>query len=243
MNGIEGEAGGGRKRNCVRNGCSLAKWSLCLLCARESSVTNPTFPGLTRDGLQSQSCGEGEVWELGHCRKIKPFSHTTAFVSQVPDSIYQGQKIYLILRENNTLKSRNGRLKNSGQKIKANRVRGISSLSVHSVGRNGISRIHWTILLEKEKKTERGQVHIFLVLKLFFPPVGLRGYLIYSNRYKRRICQLVSFSRCHIVNFSSQPQWINSELKSLFLLDTTLQCSVTHSYSDTRKQLYFWLMF
>lgn len=43
-----------------------------------------------------------ENW--GHCRKIIPFSHTTAFLSRVPDRIYQGKTIYLILREKNTFK-------------------------------------------------------------------------------------------------------------------------------------------
>lgn len=91
-----------------------------------------------------------ENW--GDFRKIIPFSHTTAFLSQVPDSIYQGKTKYLILRENKALKSSNGSFKNSGQKIKARRARGISFLSVHSAVRNGISRIHRTTLLERKKR-------------------------------------------------------------------------------------------
>lgn len=72
MDGIEAEAGSGRKRNCVRNGCSLAKQSLCLLCASESTVTNPTFPALAKDGLQSQICARGEMWEQGALQENHP---------------------------------------------------------------------------------------------------------------------------------------------------------------------------
>lgn len=102
----------------------------------------------------------------GTAEKSSPSA--TALPSPVPGRIYQGKTICLIYRGNNTLKSSNGSFKNSGQKIKANRVRGISFLSTHSAGRNGVNRICWTILLEKEEKTEGGQVHIFLVLELIF---------------------------------------------------------------------------
>lgn len=49
------------------------------------------FSSLPGDGLQSQICGRGEMWRLGHCRKIIPF--IPSFLSQVPGRIYQGKTI------------------------------------------------------------------------------------------------------------------------------------------------------